>query len=592
MKKILALLLAAILTVGMIPAIAGAEGETVSVFYGGGTPLSIDPALNSASSGSNVLKLGHAGLLGFNYLEDGEPGIAPELAESYTISEDKLTYVFTLREGLKWSDGSDFLASEMVAAWNRASSTELGADYGFLYDVVEGYNDGEGPLNIQADDDARTFTVKLVNPTAYFLDLCAFPPFYPTKSSVVDNEGIWATNADTYIGMGPFRMTAYKVDDVISYEKNPNYWNADAVKLAGVNCYLSEDNVAILTAYENDTAQFINSISSEEFPRLDATYGDELVFGVMQGTFYILFNVYKDMSPLGKQLPLQDQAKARVALGKLIDRVTLVDYVTIAGQTAAQGFFPSGLADGLNPDVRDAEVYDTWYAETDVPSEENADYTVDQVEGVKALIELGYANTGSIEGGDVKFTDFPNIDFAFNNSGSNALIIQYVQETWNTFGIPSSINTEAWSTLQLKLKAGNAEAARMGWVTDFNDVVNFLEIFISESGNNYPRLGLDIGEYEKATEVSKDAGTGAYWGPEGNQTWVDAYDTLVGKIKAETDPVERANMAAEAERILMATGGVAPLFYYTNPYMVKPSVKNLIIMPTGDVIWNYVELQP
>lgn len=591
MKKILALLLAAILTVGLIPAIAGAEGETISVFYGGGTPLSIDPALNSASSGSNVLKLGHAGLIGFNYV-DGVPGLAPELAESYTISEDKLTYVFTLRENLKWSDGSEFLASDMVAAWNRASSAEIGADYGFLYDVVEGYNDGNGPLNIVADDAARTFTVTLVNPTAYFLDLCAFPPFYPTKASVVDNEGIWATNPTTYIGMGPFRMTEYKVDDVIAYEKNPNYWNADAVKLAGVNCYLSEDNVAILTAYENDTAQFINAISSEEFPRLQETYGDQLVFGVMQGTYYVLFNVYKDMSPAGKQLTEQEQAKARVAIGQLVDRITLVDYVTMAGQTAAQGFFPSGLADGKNADVRSAEGYGTWYAGTNTPSEENADYTVDQVEAVKALMELGYASTGSVEGGDVVFTDFPNIDFAFNNSGSNALIIQYVQETWNSFGIGSTINTEAWSTLQVKLKAGNAEAARMGWVSDFNDVVNFLEIFISESGNNYPRLGRSIGEYDKASEVTKDAGTGAYWGPEGNQTWAEAYDAKVSSIKAATDPDERANMAAEAEKILMATGGVAPLFYYTNPYMVKPSIKNLIIMPTGDVIWNYVEIQP
>lgn len=590
MKKTLAILLCVIMALGILPLSAMGEGDVVSVFYGGGTPLSIDPALNSASSGSNVLKLGHAGLMGFQ-LVDGVGALAPELAESYTVSEDKLTYVFTLREGLKWSDGSDFLASDLVASWNRASSTALGADYGFLYDVVEGYNGGEGPLNIAADDAARTFTVKLANPTSYFLDLCAFPPFYPTKASVVDNEGVWATKPESYIGMGPFKMTEYKVDDVISWEKNPYYWNADQVNLAGVNCYLSEDNVAILTAYENDTAQFINSISSEEFPRLKETYGDELVFGVMQGTYYVLFNVYKDVSPAGKQLSVQEQSKARIALGQLIDRVTLVDYVTQAGQVAAQGFFPSGLADGLNADVRAAEGYTTWYAETDQPSEENVNYTVDQVAALKTLMDLGYAYTGTVEAGDVTFTDFPNIDFAFNNSGSNALIIQYVQETWNKFGIPSTINTEAWSTLQAKLKAGNAEAARMGWVSDFNDVVNFLEIFISASGNNYPRLGRDIGEYTKATDVSKDAGVGAYWGLNGDQTWADAYDKLVLDIKAATDPAERAKMAADAERILMGTGAVAPLFYYTNPYMKKPQVKDLIIMPTGDVIWNYVTIE-
>ncbi|MBQ2698096.1 MAG: peptide ABC transporter substrate-binding protein, partial [Clostridia bacterium] len=110
-----------------------AGGEVVSVYYGGGTPLSIDPALNSASSGSNDLKLAHCGLMGWQWV-NGEPVLSPELAESYTVSDDKLVYTFTLREGLKWSDGQDFTASQLVYAWNRAASVDLGADYGFLYD--------------------------------------------------------------------------------------------------------------------------------------------------------------------------------------------------------------------------------------------------------------------------------------------------------------------------------------------------------------------------------------------------------------------------------------------------------------------------
>ncbi len=185
----------------------------------------------------------------------------------------------------------------------------------------------------------------------------------------------------------------------------------------------------------------------------------------------------------------------------------------------------------------------------------------------------------------------PAIDFAFNNSGANALIIQYVQSTWEKFGITATINTEAWSTLQQKLKAGDAEAARMGWIADFNDVVNFLEIFISASGNNYPRLGRDIGDYTRASAVSADAGIGAYWGVTDNMTWADAYDAVVADIKSCTDPAERAQLAAHAEYVLMSTGGVAPLYYYTNPYMLKPSVKNLIMLTTGDVIWNYATIE-
>lgn len=588
MKRLFALVLALSLFMGLAPVVGSAEGKVVNIMFGGGTPQTSDPALNSASAGSNIIKLSHAGLLGFQWV-DGSVVVAPELAESYTISEDKLTYTFTLRKGLKWSDGSEFTVQDVKNSWDRAASEELGADYGFLYDIIEGY---PANLNIVADDAAGTIAVKLVAPAPYFLDLAAFPVFYPVKTEIADSEGMWATNPEKNIGMGPFRMTAYKVDDVISYEKNEYYWNAENVKLDGANAYLSEDNAAILTTYENDTTQYIEGIDPSEFDRLNATYPGELIYGVMQGTFYILFNVYKDMSPLNKQLSVQDQSKARFALGQMVNREELTTYVTKAGQTPAEGFYPGGLSDGVNADVRATEGYGTWYTGTNEPSEENPDeFTVDQVAAIRTLMELGYAYTGTIEGGDITFTDFPSVEFAFNNSGANALIIQYVQELWNKVGITATINQEAWATLQTKLKTGDAEAARMGWVADFNDVLNFLEIFISASGNNYPRLGRDIGDYSRASEVSKDAGLGAYWGLDGNQTWADAYDAKVKIIKTTSDFVERVQMAQEAEKILIETGGVAPLFYYTRPYMLKPNVTNVIQMPTGDVVFTYADIE-
>ncbi len=586
MKKVIALLLALLMMAAAFGALA--DGETVSMFYGGGTPLSIDPALNSASSGSNTLRLAHTGLIGYQYV-DGKPQLAPELAESYVISEDGLTYTFILREGLKWSDGSDFKASDVVFSWNRAASTTLGADYAYMFDVVEGF--GTDALNVIADDATRTITVKLIARTPYFIELCAFPTYFPVKEAVVDNEGIWATKPETYIGMGAFRMTKYAVDNVISFEKNPNYWNAEAVKLAGVNCYLSEDNVAVLTAYENNTVSFIDSIDPAEFDRLKATYGGEFQIAPFIGTWYVLFNVHKDLSPAAKSLTVQEQSKVRFAIGQMINREDLVTYVTKAGQAPATGFFPSGLSDGFNENVRASEGYGSWYTQTSEIAPENENYTVDQVTACKTLMDLGYPYTGTIEGGDLKFTDFPAIDFAFNISGANKAIIEYVQETWNTFGIPSTINTEAWATLQKKLKDGDAEAARMGWIADYNDCINFLDIFISNSGNNYPRLGKDVGAYTKASDVTKDAGMGAYWGLNGDQTWAAAYDSIDQQIKLCTDPAERAKLCAEAEKVLMATGGAAPMYFYTRPVMLKTNIKNLIMMATGDTIWTYATVE-
>ncbi len=588
MKKIVALMLALTMAMSLVSLAAADDAKVISVFLGGGTPLSMDPALNSASAGSNIIRSAFAGLATYEVTEDGLEQLKPDLAESWTVSEDGLTYSFVLREGLKWSDGTDATASQIKASWERAASAELGADYGFLYDVIA--RTADGGLDIDVDDAARTFVVHLPQPCAYFLNLCAFVPFYPVRVDIADNEGIWATNPETYIGLGAFRMTKYAVDDVISFEKNPYFWNADAVKLDGLNFYLSEDNTAILTAYENNTVQYIQSISSTEYDRLNATYPGELVFWPTQGTYYILFNVYKDLSPAAKQLTVQEQSKARFALGELINRYEVVTYITKGGEVAATGFFPDSLSDGLNGNVRAAEGYGTWYLGTNEMSDVNPDYTVDQVEALQTLIDLGYPYTGSIEGGDIYFTDFPSIEFAFNNSGNNALIIQYVQETWNQFGISGVVNQEAWATLQQKLKAGDAEAARMGWVADFNDVVNFLEIFISNSGNNYPRLGRSIGDYTRNSEVTADAGVGAYWGLDGDKTWAEAYDALVDQVKAATDPAERAQLAAEAEKVLMATGGVNPLYYYTTAQMLKPNVTGVIRLALGDVIWTYADI--
>ena len=588
MKKLLALVLALamVMALGMT---ALADGEIVSVMYGGGTPETMDPALNSASSGSNLIRLAFAGLMGTR-VTDGVVTKEPELAESYTVSEDGTVYTFTLREGLKWSDGSDFYASDVVKSWNRAADEKLGASYGFLFDVIDGY--GTGSLNVVADDAARTLTVTLNAPCAYFLELCGFTTFCPVKTELADDEGAWAVNPETYIGTGPFRVTSFKVDDVVTYEKNPYYWNADAVRLGGINAYLSEDSVAILAAYEADTISLAQTIDPAEFDRLNTQYPGELTMYDQIGTYYVLFNVHKDLSPEGKTFTQAENAKARYALGLMVNRQELVDYVTMGGQVPATGFYPIGLGDG-NTEVSRGEgsIYSTWYTGTATYSAEYPTYTEDQVEGIKILMDLGYSYTGSLETGDIKFTDVPGFEFSFNQNATNSAIVQYVQECWNLIGVNATINTEAWATLQTKLKAGDAEASRMGWVADFNDCVNFLEIFISNSGNNYPRLGQSVGDYTRYTENTKSAGLDACWGPNNDQSWADCYDALVAQIKNATDVEERAKLCAEAEDVLMATGAVAPLYYYTNPTMVKSNVKNLAILPTGDIVWNYAYIE-
>ena len=309
MKKIVALVLALAMMLSLVSVASAEETKEIKLFLGGGTPLSMDPALNSASAGSNIIRSAFAGLMGYQLNAEGEPEMKPELAETVEVSDDGLVYTFTLREGLKWSDGTDATATQIKAAWDRAASPELGADYGFLFDVISRADDGT--LAIDVDDAARTFVVHLPQPCAYFLDLCAFVPFYPVRVDLADNEGVWATKPETFIGLGAFNMVEYSVDDKIVFVKNPYYWNAENVKLDGITFYLSEDNTAILTAYENNTVDYIQSISSSEYDRLNATYPGELEFFPTQGTWYILFNVYKDLSPASKQLTVPEQSPFR-----------------------------------------------------------------------------------------------------------------------------------------------------------------------------------------------------------------------------------------------------------------------------------------
>ena len=137
MKKVLALVLSLAMMLSLVAVTsANAEGEVINVMYGGGTPETLDPQLNSASTGSNTIRLAFCGLMGTQVVDGVAQTNQPEMAESYTVSDDGLVYTFTLREGLKWSDGSDFYASDFVKSWNRAVDPALGADYAYLFDVI------------------------------------------------------------------------------------------------------------------------------------------------------------------------------------------------------------------------------------------------------------------------------------------------------------------------------------------------------------------------------------------------------------------------------------------------------------------------
>jgi ABC-type oligopeptide transport system, periplasmic component len=256
----------------------------------GSEPKTIDPALNSAVDGGNLINNTYEGLM-----RKDDEGIKEAMAESYTISEDGLVYTFTIRDA-KWADGQPVKAQDFEYAWKRALDPAVAAEYGFQMFYIKGaqeYYEGTGALEdvmIKALDD-KTFEVTLNAPTPYFLDLTTFYTFMPVRQDMVekDPEG-WASNPETAIGNGPFKLSEYKTGDRIVLVPNENYWKADQTKLTQIDAMMIVDQSTALTAYEAGELDIIDSFPVSEIPRLIA---EDPTFQIMPyvGTYYYIFNV-------------------------------------------------------------------------------------------------------------------------------------------------------------------------------------------------------------------------------------------------------------------------------------------------------------
>ena len=269
--------------------------ETISVCLSS-EPDTIDPALNSAVDGATLVSHLFAGLAKWDTDENGNLIIvadcAAELPEGVVNEDGTVTYTYTLKDGLKWSDGADLTAADFVFAWKRAASSALGADYGYMFEVVKGYPD---ELAVEAVD-AQTITVTLNNAVAYWNELLAFPTYFPVREDVVANEG-WATDASTYISNGAYTMTGWDHNSVITLTKNENYYDAANVSMKEIKFYLSDDANNMLTNFKNGTWQLIDDVPTNEIAALKVEYPTEFVVAGQIGTYYVCWNINEALLP-------------------------------------------------------------------------------------------------------------------------------------------------------------------------------------------------------------------------------------------------------------------------------------------------------
>ena len=448
-------------------------------------PDRLDPALLYTVDGACLAVNSFAGL--YTHAADGT--LQPELAAGYTVSDDGLTYTFTLREGLTWSDGEPLTAEDFVYSWQRAADPANGAVYSYLYSVIAGYGTEEG-LAVSASEDGLSFTVELAAPCPYMLDLAAFPAFYPVPQHCVEaaegylNEdgslldpGAWATEAG-FVTSGAYTLESWTHDESMVYVKNPNYWNAQSVTMERLEFMLSADDATVYAAYRAGDLDFIDTIPADEMPALLESGDPEFYVADNLGTYFLCFNVN---SPMFEGMTDAQAANVRKAISMLIDRTWISETVRLT-EPPANTFVPAAMADGNGGIFRQNDDAYTY------PDAEDVGYMslTSDVEGAIALLEeAGY----TFEGGVLSAETPLSFEYLVNPGTQHEGVAQLIQEDLAVVGIEMTIRSVEWNVLPGEMMAGNFDVGRLGMNADFNDPICFLEMFTTASGNNFCQLG-------------------------------------------------------------------------------------------------------
>ena len=503
----------------------------------GSNPETLDPALNSAVDGGNTIITVFETLLIINENNEAVPG----QAESWTTSEDGLTWTFTMRDGLKWSDGTDLNAKDFEYSFKRMADPDTAAPYAeTCLSMIEGFEEAAGfpdadgnptvepnldALNVKASDDGKTLTIVLAYPCSYFDKIVAFAAMSPVQKATVEANGdAWCTSPDTYVCNGPFMITEWTPSERIVLTKNPNYvggWDSSKIVSESITLLLLEDSSASFAAYNSGEAVLIKDVPTDEIPSLTkAEDGGDFYVDTILGTYYVSLNLKRDAFK---------DAKVRKALALAIDR----DYVA---NTIMQGTYST--ADSIvGPGIVDEQGY--FHDNGNAPYI-SADYEANLAEAKKLLAEAGYPNG---EG-------YPTIEYSCNDAGYHVPLAEYLQQAWGDLGITLTISKMEWSSFTAARRAGEYDVARNGWVMDYNDPSNMLDQFCSGNGNNDGKYSNP--EFDAAIEASRVA-----------------------------DVTEHFAQLHKAEDILMEDTGCLPIAYYNDYWLQSSSLKGIWHSPYG-----------
>ncbi|MEK3731143.1 MULTISPECIES: peptide ABC transporter substrate-binding protein [Paenibacillus] len=500
-------------------------------------PPTLDPGLSQDNTSNTIINAVFEGLV-----RKGEDGTElPGVAESWDISEDGLKYVFHLRQDAKWSNGDPVTANDFEYAWKRVLDPNLTPASPYTYQLyyiknAEAYNGGDikdaSEVGVKATDD-YTLEVTLENPTPYFLSLMSFQTYFPVHSSIEGNPQ-WATKPDTLIGNGPFKVSQMVKGQKIELVKNDQYWDTESIKLEKVEMSIVNSAATELASYRNNELDYAGhptgNIPTDQLNAVKNELGDQLEIKGIATTYYYVFNTTEE--------PFNN-VNIRKAFSMAIDRNAIVEKITQGGQLPAFGFVPPGIK-GENDEYRN-EVSDAYFE--------------DNLEEAKKLLEQGMSEEG--------YTTLPEVTIIHNSDDNHKRIALAIADMWkNNLGANVKVQNQEWGVFLKNRDDLNYQVARSGWGADYNDPMSFIDMWVSNSGNN-------------------DAGFNN-----------EEYDQLVRGAYTTNDNAERMELMAQAEKILVEENQVImPIYYYSSVSLIKPWVKNLHIDYKGDIDFTraYIE---
>jgi oligopeptide transport system substrate-binding protein len=457
--------------------------------------------------------------------ENAKP--VPGQAETVDISEDGLTYTFTLRDGIKWSNGDPVTSEDYKFAWLNVLNPDTASQYAYIISTfVEGadeYNTGDGSAEDVAIDavDDKTLEVKLLAPAPYWLGLTAFPTYLPQNQKFVEEQGDdYAQNAGALIYNGPYTLTELNPTEGVTMVKNADYWDSDNVDV---------QRVEALIVKEVDTAVNLHESGELDITEITAEYVDEFKDSpdfqqvTEFASFYLAFN---------EEVPLFRNANIRKAFQIGFNRADLAYKIYNDGSVPATGLVPDGIAGPGDQTFREAQ------------GPVNPDFDPDEA---KRLFEQGIEE----EGGENPTIELLSYDASTARDAATFFQSQFEEN----LGAKIDVKIQPFDR-KLELEAnGDFQLSYQGWGADYNDPMTFLDLWTTDSPFN-------TGKYSN-----------------------ERYDELIAQAQEEIDADTRMDQMEEAERLLIEEdAGVAPIFFEGTTRLVSPFIKDFVYQPYGGAL--------